>query len=60
MTLSARQLLENKGFTVKEAHTETLEARWKALEAAKENIENRYLAETKIGITNIPGGEQFD
>lgn len=59
MTLSARQLLENKGFKVKEEIAEALNARWKGLEAAKKTIDISYLAESKIGVTNIPGGEDI-
>lgn len=60
MSLSAREILENKGFTVKDENAEALDSRWKAMEAAKESIDIDDLAETKIGLTNIPGGEQID
>lgn len=60
MTLSARQLLESKGFNVKKEIEPALEARWRGLEAAKAEIDSSYLAESKIGITHIPGGERVD
>lgn len=60
MSLSAREILENKGFTVKDENAEAIDSRWKAMEKMKAEIDTADLAETRIGLTNIPGGEQID
>lgn len=58
--LTARQILESKGFKVKEENVEALEMQWKTLQAAKSAIELDYLKESKIGLTNVPGGDAID
>lgn len=60
MSFSAREILETKGFKVMDETAEYVDMRWKSMEAVKEEIENEYLAENKIGLTNIPGSEQID
>lgn len=58
--IPTNKLLESKGFKVKEENVETLEMQWKALQAAKSAIELDYLKESKMGLTNVPGGDQID
>jgi len=58
--LTARQIIESKGFKVKEENVAAIEMQWKKLQAAREQIELDYLKESKIGITNVPGGDQID
>lgn len=60
MSFSAREILETKGFKVMDETAEYVDMRWKGMEAVKEEIENEYLVENKIGLTNIPGSEQID
>lgn len=58
--LTARQLLETKGFKVNDAHAEALELQWKKLQEAKQAIDLSYLKENKVGLTNIPGGDRIE
>lgn len=58
--LTARQILESKGFTVNEETIDALEARWQGLQAAKKDISIDLLAENKMGMTNIAGGDEID
>jgi len=54
------KILENKGFKVKDENKENLETRWEILESQKKEIELSYLQENKIGLTNVPGGDDID
>lgn len=58
--LTARQILESKGFTINEETIEALESRWKGLQEEKKAISLNYLKENKMGMTNIAGGDKVD
>lgn len=58
--LSAREILQSKGFRINEDTIDALEARWQGLHAAKQAIDLDYLEENKMGITNIAGGDDLD
>ena len=58
--LSARQILESKGFKVSDGHAEALELQWKSLQEAKDAIDLDYLKENKMGLTNVPGGDRIE
>lgn len=58
--LTAREILENKGFKVSEAHADLLEHQWNSLQEAKKAIDLEYLKENKMGLTNVPGGDRID
>lgn len=58
--LTARQILESKGFNINEETIDALEQRWKGLQAAKKEIDISYLEDNKMGLTNISRGDQID
>jgi len=58
--LSAREILQSKGFRINEDTIDALEARWQGLHAARQAIELTYLKENQLGITNIAGGDDID
>lgn len=60
MSLLAYQLLENKGFKVKDEHADMLEIRWQSMLEMKEKIEIDLPTEIDIGLRNIPGGDHLD
>lgn len=60
MKISAYQILESKGFRVKEENKKNLAARWEVLQNQKENIPQSYFETNKMGLIKILGGESLD
>lgn len=60
MSLSVKQLLENKGIKPREEHLETLENRWGGLQALRGNLENANIDDANISLRNIPGGDHVE
>lgn len=59
--LTARQILESKGFKINEDTIEGLEARWQGLNESKKEIDvDTYFAANKFGLTNVVGGDQHE
>lgn len=59
MTLSVKQLLENKGIQVKSEHLELLEARWKGMQELRGDLEGVNIEDADIALRNIPGGDHI-
>ncbi|WP_233201386.1 hypothetical protein [Sporosarcina sp. P13] len=59
LSLSVKQLLENKGIQAKPEHLEILESRWKGMQALRGNLENIKIEDADIGLRNIPGGDHI-
>lgn len=60
LSLSVREIIEDKGLQVKDAHLEELEIRWKNICDLKGNLENAQIDEADIGMRNIPGGDHIE
>lgn len=60
MSLSVRQLLENKGIPVKEEHVDEIEKRWKGMQALRGNLEGVNIDDADISLRNIPGGDHIE
>lgn len=60
MKLSVRQLLENKGFTVKEEHIDMLEQNWEGIKNGRQMISQELKGEADLGLRNIAGGDHVD
>lgn len=60
MSLSARDILESKGFKVKDENTDLLNNRWNAMQEAQNTIKKISLGESEIGLTNVLGGKKRD
>ncbi|HZW69159.1 MAG TPA: hypothetical protein VFF20_11255 [Pseudogracilibacillus sp.] len=59
--LTARQILESKGFKINEETIDGLEARWQGLNASKKEIDvDTYFAANKFGLTNVAGGDKHE
>ncbi|HLS08454.1 hypothetical protein [Lentibacillus sp.] len=60
MSLSVRELLENKGIKPREEHLEILENRWEGMQALRGNLENANIDDANISLRNIPGGDHVE
>ena len=60
MSLSVRQLLEDKGIPVKESHLEEIEERWKGMQALRGNLDGVNIDDADISLRNIPGGDHVE
>ncbi len=59
LTLSVKQLLENKGIQAKPEHLEILESRWKGMQELRGTLEGINIEDADIGLRNIPGGDHI-
>lgn len=60
MSLSVKQLLENKGIQAKLEHLEVLESRWKGMQELRGTLENVKIEDADIGLRNMPGGDHIE
>jgi hypothetical protein len=60
LSLSVRQLLENKGIPVKESHLEEIEERWKGMQALRGTLDGVNIDDADISLRNIPGGDHVE
>lgn len=60
MSLSVKQLLENKGIQPREEHLEVLEKRWKGMQELRGNLEHATIDDADISLRNIPGGDHVE
>jgi len=60
LSLSVRELLENKGIKPREEHLEILENRWEGMQALRGNLENANIDDANISLRNIPGGDHVE
>lgn len=60
LTLSVKELLENKGIRVRKEHLDILETRWKGLAELRGELENVNIDDADISVRNIPGGDHVE
>lgn len=60
MSLSIKEILENKGIKPREAHLEILDTRWKGMAALRGDLEDVAIDDADIGMRNIPGGDHVE
>lgn len=60
MSLSIKELLENKGIKPREEDLEILETRWKGLAELRGDLEGINKDDADIALRNIPGGDHVE
>lgn len=60
MSLSIKELLENKGIKPREEHLETLENRLNGLSELRGSLDGINIDDADIGLRNIPGGDHIE
>ena len=60
LSLSIKELLENKGIKPREEHLEILETRWKGLAELRGDLEGINKDDADIALRNIPGGDHVE
>jgi len=60
LSLSVEEMLKNKGIKPKKEHLDTIEKRWKGLQALRGNLENANIDDADISLRNIPGGDHVE
>ncbi len=60
MSLSVKQLLENKGIKPREEHLDILENRWEGMQSLRGNLENANIDDANMSLRNIPGGDHVE
>lgn len=60
MSLTVREILENKGINPREEHLEILERRWKGLLALRGDLNGVSIDDADIALRNIPGGDHVE
>lgn len=60
MSLSIKELLENKGIKPREEHLEILDIRWEGMAALRGDLEGINIDDVDIGMRNIPGGDHVE
>lgn len=60
LSLSIKELLENKGIKPREEDLEILETRWKGLAELRGDLEGINKDDADIALRNIPGGDHVE
>jgi len=60
LSLSIKELLENKGIKPREEHLEILETRWKGMAELRGDLKDVAIDDADIGMRNIPGGDHVE
>ncbi|MFD2760908.1 hypothetical protein [Lentibacillus juripiscarius] len=60
LSLSVKQLLENKGIKPREEHLDILENRWEGMQSLRGNLENANIDDANMSLRNIPGGDHVE
>lgn len=60
LSLSIKELLENKGIKPREEHLEILDTRWKGMAELRGNLDGVPIDDADIGMRNIPGGDHVE
>lgn len=60
LSLSVKELLENKGISPRAQHIEILEHRWKGMAELRGDLSGVAIDDADIGIRNIPGGDHVE
>ena len=60
LSLSVKEMLENKGINPREEHLEILEKRWQGMKELRADLEGANIDDADIGLRNIPGGDHVE
>ena len=60
LSLSIKELLENKGIKAREEHLEILNTRWKGMADLRGDLDGVAIDDADIGMRNIPGGDHVE
>lgn len=60
LSLSVKELLENKGIKPREENLEILETRLKGLKELRGNLDGINIDDADISLRNIPGGDHIE
>ncbi|MEI3611938.1 hypothetical protein [Pseudogracilibacillus sp. SO30301A] len=60
LSLSIKELLENKGINPREEHLEVLDRRWKAMAELRGDLNGVNIDDADIALRNIPGGDHVE
>lgn len=60
LSLSIKELLENKGIKPREEHLEILDRRWKGMAELRGDLEGVNIDDADIALRNIPGGDHVE
>jgi len=60
LSLSIKELLENKGIRPREEHLEILDRRWSGMAALRGDLEGVNIDDADISLRNIPGGDHVE
>ncbi|MBO1004237.1 hypothetical protein IPU62_16255 [Pseudogracilibacillus auburnensis] len=60
MSLTIKEILENKGITPRKEHLEILETRWKGMQALRGDLMGANIDDADIALRNIPGGDHVE
>lgn len=60
MSLSIKELLENKGIKPREEHLEILDTRWNGMAELRGSLDGVAIDDADIGVRNIPGGDHIE
>lgn len=60
LSLSVKEMLENKGIKPREEHLEILETRWNGMSELRGDLDGVPIDDADIGMRNIPGGDHVE
>ncbi len=60
MSLTIKELLENKGIKPREEHLEILEKRWNGMAELRGNLDGVAIDDADIAVKSIPGGDHVE
>ncbi|HLR69121.1 hypothetical protein ACFQ1Y_05765 [Virgibacillus alimentarius] len=60
LSLTVRELLEDKGLKMQENHLRILKDRWEGLQVLKGDLDTIQVDDADIGLRNIPGGDHIE
>lgn len=60
LSLSVKELLENKGITPRKEHLEILETRFKGMKELRGDLAGANIDDADISLRNIPGGDHVE
>lgn len=60
MTLTVKQILENKGISAKPEHLNLLETRLEEMNELRGNLDGIAIDDANIAVRNIPGGDHVE
>ncbi len=60
LSLTIKELLENKGIKPREEHLEILHTRWSGMKELRGNLDGVNIDDADIALRNIPGGDHVE